>query len=511
MAQGHVIKQGILGSVAGALFIVLCMGSIASVHAAETVSALPRISEIYPDAPGSTSSAEKPNEFIELANSSTQPLNLAGFQLRSTSDSDKYTNLSGSIPASGYLAVHVSFGLLNNGDTIQLARVIGDSYEVVEAVVYGDGATEALSWSYFSEGWELASKTEGAPNQRTVQEPAEPPTPDACPATEAIDSTVPEGYIVDTAGNCVEAPLSDPPEASSCLIEISEISSQPTANGQEYIELFNPAVTPAELRLCGIKINTANNQMLPELVLEPGARHVLYFTSGTIKNSEGEVALTLSDNRQLSYTYFSADAGEVTNYPAGSRQGSLSNKPTPGFANEAADDSTDAGGSGAALADCGPGKYRSPETNRCRNIETAEASLTPCAPDQERNPATNRCRKIAAASATLTPCQPGQERNPETNRCRKIGSSTSTLKPCDPGQERNPETNRCRKVASAVSGTPLEGAAQPAALSPFKYKTPIIGLLSAALVGYGAYEYRNDLRNFLQKAREKKRRGRPPG
>jgi hypothetical protein len=47
------------------------------------------------------------------------------------------------------------------------------------------------------------------------------------------------------------------------------------------------------------------------------------------------------------------------------------------------------------LADCGPGRYRHPETNRCRNI-------------------------VSAASAALAPCPEGYERNPETNRCRRI-------------------------------------------------------------------------------------------
>jgi len=53
-----------------------------------------------------------------------------------------------------------------------------------------------------------------------------------------------------------------------------------------------------------------------------------------------------------------------------------------------------AGGAGAAeYADCGEGRYRNPETNRCKKIET-EPELKPCAEGYERNPETNRCRKI---------------------------------------------------------------------------------------------------------------------
>jgi len=53
----------------------------------------------------------------------------------------------------------------------------------------------------------------------------------------------------------------------------------------------------------------------------------------------------------------------------------------------------EAGSTAGGLPDCGPGRYRNPETNRCRQIPT-EPELRPCAEGYERNPETNRCRRI---------------------------------------------------------------------------------------------------------------------
>lgn len=103
------------------------------------------------------------------------------------------------------------------------------------------------------------------------------------------------------------------------------------------------------------------------------------------------------------------------------------------------------------VAECPDGKYRSPETGRCRTIEEAVNAMTACEEGYERNPTTNRCRKlVSVAAATLTPCLEGQERNPATNRCRSIAHAVAELLPCDEGYERNPATHRCRKADSTA-------------------------------------------------------------
>ena len=191
------------------------------------------------------------------------------------------------------------------------------------------------------------------------------------------------------------------------------------------------------------------------------------------------------------------------------------------------------------LTDCGAGRYRHPETNRCRSIVTSTSSssaLKPCAADQERNPETNRCRKIVSASsvglqscapgqernpatnrcrsavlssATLVPCGRGQERNPATNRCRRVAAARgSNLKPCSPGQERNPATNRCRKVAQAslVGSTVGQSDEANADLPQPVTWYSLVGAVVVVAVGYGLWEWRSELasmtgrlRNFITK------------
>ena len=51
---------------------------------------------------------------------------------------------------------------------------------------------------------------------------------------------------------------------------------------------------------------------------------------------------------------------------------------------------------------------------------------------------------ITVPIAEAAPCPEGKYRNPDTNRCRNIEDVISDLVPCGEGKERSPETNRCR-------------------------------------------------------------------
>ena len=152
------------------------------------------------------------------------------------------------------------------------------------------------------------------------------------------------------------------------------------------------------------------------------------------------------------------------------------------------------------LVECPSGKYRSPETNRCRAIEEAVNELASCPEGQSRNPATNRCRSVAApssVSASLVPCGEGQERNPLTNRCRSIASAVAELLPCDEGYERNPSTNRCRKIP--LSDVPL--AAYP--VEPMKQTAQSMGMwwavagILAAASAYAVWEWRREITQLV--------------
>ncbi len=152
------------------------------------------------------------------------------------------------------------------------------------------------------------------------------------------------------------------------------------------------------------------------------------------------------------------------------------------------------------VSECPDGKYRSPETGRCRTLEETVNALATCEEGYERNPTTNRCRKTVTAMtvATLTPCLEGQERNPTTNRCRSIASAVAELMPCDEGYDRNPETNRCRKVqvaAMPVAAFPVQPTEQPA-----KDPSGTIALASVAALalGYAVWEWRREIGRGLR-------------
>lgn len=152
------------------------------------------------------------------------------------------------------------------------------------------------------------------------------------------------------------------------------------------------------------------------------------------------------------------------------------------------------------VAECPDGKYRSPETGRCRTIEEAVNAMTACEEGYERNPTTNRCRKlVSVAAATLTPCLEGQERNPATNRCRSIAHAVAELLPCDEGYERNPATNRCRKIQS--SAIPLVN--YPVAPSGSTNVDTSGWLAFAAVValglGYALWEWRHGLSGLYKR------------
>lgn len=148
---------------------------------------------------------------------------------------------------------------------------------------------------------------------------------------------------------------------------------------------------------------------------------------------------------------------------------------------------------------CPAGKYRNPETNRCRSLEEAVNTLTQCEEGKERNPITNRCRSVASvAAAVLASCDEGKERNPATNRCRAVTSaSTSAFVPCQAGYDRNPATNRCRKVIEAVTNNAASTQVETAENSSFQ--TALLIVAGAGAVSYGIYEWRTELLRGLRR------------
>ena len=151
---------------------------------------------------------------------------------------------------------------------------------------------------------------------------------------------------------------------------------------------------------------------------------------------------------------------------------------------------------------CPVGQYRHPETRRCRKIE-ATKTITPCKDGYYRSEETGRCRSIASAAAkTLKPCPEGQFRNSSTGRCKKIASTDDIAKECPEGFERNPQTKRCRKIKSASMPTVGSAAAEVKQVAGATWGWWVFGGVSLLAVGYGVWQWRWEISQFVRKIRE---------
>lgn len=151
---------------------------------------------------------------------------------------------------------------------------------------------------------------------------------------------------------------------------------------------------------------------------------------------------------------------------------------------------------------CPVGQYRHPETRRCRKIEAAK-TITPCKDGYYRSEETGRCRSIASAAAkTLKPCPEGQFRNSSTGRCKKIASTDDVAKECPEGFERNPQTKRCRKIKSASMPTVGSAAAEVKQVAGATWGWWAFGGVSLLAVGYGIWQWRWEISQFVRKIRE---------
>ena len=151
---------------------------------------------------------------------------------------------------------------------------------------------------------------------------------------------------------------------------------------------------------------------------------------------------------------------------------------------------------------CPAGQYRHSETRRCRKIEAAK-TIAPCRDGYYRSEETGRCRSIASVVAkTLKPCPEGQFRNSSTGRCKKIASTDDIAKECPEGFERNPQTNRCRKIKSASMPTVGSAAAEVKQIAGATWGWWVFGGVSLLAVGYGVWQWRWEISQFVRKIRE---------
>ena len=336
---------------------------------------------------------------------------------------------------------------------------------------------------------------------------------DVCPNIPGVDTMVPIGFIQDGDGNCYEdvcdnmtglqksVPSPYYRSGIDCLphtLAITELLPNVAGvdTGSEFIEFYNPTQVSLNLADYYLQVGPSfsKNYSLPNVTVEPGAYASITDTQSAITlanttaslrlyTSMGDLVTEVPSYQDPQDNESWADIGGVWQYTDSLTPGSVN---IPRSVKEVLN--TDSSDSTA----CSAGKFRNPETNRCKTIE-ADDELKPCAVDQVRSPETNRCRSVlSTANSSLTPCKEGQERNPETNRCRSLASATSAqLKPCAPGQERNPETNRCRKKADAVSLKDIkeEGSSQQGGTPQGWW---LAGIAATGFGGYALWEWRTE-------------------
>lgn len=275
----------------------------------------------------------------------------------------------------------------------------------------------------------------------------------------------------------VDPGTEEPEPVSAPGLYISELLPNPKGSdtGNEFIELYNADLdTPVMLDGYSLRVGSSLDKeyQFPEgTVLQPGEYRAFYndAVKFTLVNSASAVQLV----------YDGEAVGDIVQYESTEEGRSWSlvggewvlGVPTPGAANE---------------------EYVGSPVTAVATQE--ESGLKPCAENQYRSPETNRCRKLETASASLTPCGPGQERNPETNRCRNIATTDSTPKPCAEGQERNPETNRCRKIVQMTTADHAVLAATEEKSSGLQwYAWAAMGGIVLAIIGYAVWEWRAEL------------------
>lgn len=267
------------------------------------------------------------------------------------------------------------------------------------------------------------------------------------------------------------------------VLFITEILPNPKGSdtGAEFIELYNSGVS--DISLDGYRI--AINKDLTKWINLPSSLSIGAESYMAIYNQPPLSFSLVNTTGYLQLFNKGQPAGNVVTYtsPKDDQSWSLtddvwvySKLPTPGYPNSLSSlaEITPKAVTTSAKDPCRQDQYRSPETGRCRLIETKEGPA-PCQEGSERNEETGRCRKVVVAAGP-TPCKDGYERSAETNRCRKIV-----------------------KMTKAGHGLDQQAGAAGNQLSWYYWAG--IGLVVALVAGYGVWEWRQEITSTAVRVR----------
>lgn len=325
--------------------------------------------------------------------------------------------------------------------------------------------------------------------------------PDSCLNIAGLQVSVPDNYDAGQDGTCtqhdecsnipgIQVAIPDAmvrAEFNDCAwdipgLQLTEILPNAIGSdtGNEFIEIYNPTNQTVDLSLYSVKTGVDSDKSYAFPIgstIGPGEYRSFSdsLMKFTLLNTSGRVVLTAVSNEMLGDTGVYDSPGDGESWALIDGVWQYTNQPTPGAANkpsvivESEFDATDNG-----VAPCPVGKYRNPETGRCRTITTT----------------------------TLTPCKDNQYRSEETNRCRTIVTA-SIAKPCKDNQYRSEETGRCRNLP--VASVPDAAFA----VQPIKDTAMVfvgwwaLGAVGIIAMGYGVWEWRRDItiaiRRFLRR------------
>lgn len=364
----------ILVGVVGSLIVMA-----PSVRAESVTAPFPReiwINEVMANPYG----ADTGNEWIELANVSDHPLNLAGLKVVRPSGTVVLTIPAGTLAAGGFVRL-MTATLINTGDTLTL-RGTND----LDHVVYDGSGPEGSSWSRLDEtsGAWTATPTPGQPNLLALPTPTRAPTPSAAVSPSAFPSaspsspqltltpppivsvepipapTLPSPAAVSPAptptiisnppspsptasASSTPAPSPSPgptptpglvPSAQPGEVWINEFLPNPTGSdpGQEWVELHN--VSDHEVDLTGLVLQQQDGDVIVRLSGPLPADGYQETTALAAALLNGGDTLELRQNGQLidEVTYDTAPDGESWARQSAA-EGTWTTRLTPGSAN----------------------------------------------------------------------------------------------------------------------------------------------------------------------------------
>ena len=477
---------------------------------------------IEENAPILISKISQDKKYVEIYNRTNQNVNLAGWKIEYHTGSgvetvgkifkdevispNEFLVLSNDKTLAGAIKFDNNLGLAQNDGSVVLLRPDGSISDIV--------------------GWGSNSKSAGSPIKGGVK---------------IVWRCFIDGNIIDSKNNSTDflsskgsdnqeiAPYSrpncktpdskpEPPkELNKCEgLKLSEIASNVD---EQFIEIINSGEKTVITTGCKLAVSDAGvRENIGDIELNPGE-----FLTIKIKNTKLKLPKTKGKVYLLDEVGSKIDAAaEYSSMPKGSSWSSVDNEWTRTFAitegtanifKEYLD--CQSGYERNVLgrcvkivispieSPCPVGQYRHPETHRCRKIEAAK-TITPCKDGYYRSEETGRCRSIASAAAkTLKPCPEGQFRNSATGRCKKIASTDDIAKECPEGFERNPQTKRCRKIKSANMPTVGSAATEVKQVAGATWGWWVFGGVSLLAVGYGVWQWRWEISQFVRKIRER--------